>query len=208
MKTLKHLIIALLLLVPISKIHAVPIITSSGTPGTLSNITNTQYNAIEFILNDALDNAAIEAILTSGTLGRTGTAFLTTQIGFGTTVTDVIASANFTFATTNSVYVPLFSGLSLEADTYYLVFSTDGDGGGIPFGATYTLDSIASVGSMFFSDSSNIDPFAPASNWFESGLGNRYFNLTGDISAVSAPTTLALLGLSLVALRLFRKTHY
>ncbi len=175
-----------------------PLITPDSDPTTGSVISANQFNAIEFSLAADYINVDIDASLTAAA-GGSGTAYLTTAIGAGTTGADLVAQTAFDFAIAPGIdvgWVDLFSGLSLSADTYYLVFGAPFDpgttSGSIEIGGGYDLDPNAMVGDMLFS--STIDAgFAPASEWSTSGLGNRFFRVSGDIPA---PGTAALLGIA------------
>lgn len=59
----------------------------------------------------------------SGDLGSTITAYLTTQVGPGTTVANQVASATITPPSTETPGVLLLSGFNLGPGTYYLVLS-------------------------------------------------------------------------------------
>lgn len=181
------------------------LIVPMGATNNRSNITASQYNAVSFTFNADFTDVAIEASLTSsdGSAGGGGTAYLTNQLGAGTTAANIIAQTDFTFATvgtfTDISFVSLFSGLSLDAGTYFVMFGAPFNpstaGGGITLGTavTYTTDPDVTVGDMLFASSANIDAgFAPASTFSTSGLGNRVFRVTG----VPAPGSLALLGVA------------
>lgn len=183
------------------------LIDTVGTPSNGSLVNATQYNAIAFSLTAAFANVDIDASLVSANAGQTGTAYLTTATGAGTTMADVIASNGFTFTQVGSVttdlgYVNLFSGLNLAADDYFLIFTSDlNPAGSISLNpaATYATDPNASVGSMLFSSGANIDAgFAPASTFGASGLGNRFFRV--NTSNIPEPSSFGILGLVGIAL--------
>jgi hypothetical protein len=165
-----------------------------------SSVTLTQANAIGFSLAADYFDVLIEASLVSTTTGNTGTAFLTTAVGAGTTAGDVVASTTFNFAQVGNVsadvsFVQLFSGLSLSAGSYFLVFGPPLTGTGaisLNPSATYVTDPNATVDGMFFSAGSNLNPaFTPASTFVASGLGNRFFRVEG---VIPAPASVAMLG--------------
>jgi hypothetical protein len=60
-----------------------------------------------------------------GDSGGTGMAYLTTQIGPGTTLANQVTTASFAFPSASS-YVTILSGLSLGAGTYYLTIEETG----------------------------------------------------------------------------------
>lgn len=69
---------------------------------------------------DTYSDVGVSAKLNSeGAAGQTGRAYLTTQIGPGTSVTNEIASTNFTFPL-QPANIVLFSGLQLAPGSYYL----------------------------------------------------------------------------------------
>lgn len=69
---------------------------------------------------DTYGTVSVSAKLNSGgAAGQTGRAYLTTQIGPGTSVANEIASTNFTFPL-QPANLMLFSGLHLPPGTYYL----------------------------------------------------------------------------------------
>lgn len=168
----------------------------SATATTGSVISSTQYNAVEFTLSANYINVDIDASLTAAA-GGSGTAYLTTAVGPGTTGADLVASTPFDFAVAPGIevgWVDLFSGLSLPADTYYLVwgapFVPDNTSGSVEIGGGYVLDPNASVGSMFFTTTARDEAFPPASTWSASGLGNRFFRVSGDVPAPSSALAL------------------
>lgn len=179
-----------------------PLIAPVGNPSNASLVHSGQYNMVEFTLSDDYMNVDIDAALAAES-ATSGTAYLMTAFGAGTTAADEVASTNFDFTIVGDLntelgWTDLFSGLSLSAGTYYLVMaSDDASGGGIQLNpsATYATDPNASVGSMYYAAGSNIDAgYAPASVFGTSALGNRFFRVSGDI--VPAPATAALLGVA------------
>jgi hypothetical protein len=183
------------------------LIDTLGTPSNASSVSATQYNAIAFSLSAAFTDVSIDASLVSSLANQTGTAYLTTAIGAGTTAADLIASNGFTFTqvsstTTQLGYVNLFSGLSLAADDYFLIFGAPLSGSGaisLNPAATYSTDPDVTVGSMLFSGGANLDlTFAPASTFGASGLGNRFLRVNGI--AVPEPSALGILGFAGLAL--------
>lgn len=172
--------------------------------GNGSAVSLTQYNAVGFSLATGYIDVSIDASLTSTLAGQTGTAYLTTSIGAGTTVGDVIASTQFDFAQVGNVsfdvsFVNLFDGLSLGAGDYFLVVGAPLSGEGfisLSSTASYILDPNASINGMFFASSANIDPaFAPGSTFASSGLGNRFIRVSGVIPSPSTLGVVALGGL-------------
>jgi hypothetical protein len=97
-------------------------IISSVTPPTGGGclvIYNGQGFRVGWTQADTFDTVRISATLETQYAGITGQAYLTTQIGPGTTVANEIASTNFTFPLQQTDFV-LFEGLHLPAGSYYL----------------------------------------------------------------------------------------
>jgi hypothetical protein len=149
-------------------------------------------------------NVTITAEIDPGTgSGTSGTAYLMTQVGPGTTVAEQIATASFsaTGAQFNPVLNTLFTGLTLGPGNYYLVLSSEtGLGWEI---ATFGITPVTAPGVSFISNASTGNPHAvypPASN-FSSPLGNDLeFTVSG--TAVPEPSTMALISGGLVLLAL------
>jgi hypothetical protein len=128
-----------------------------------------------------------------------GTAYLTTRIGSGTTPSDQIASTNFAFPPSFSPRITLFSGLTLPPGTYFLTISAaPGSAGG--------WETIAEANATFTTDAGVLpQPPAPSSGFFFTNVGSEYppaavffnyqpihpvFTVTGAI--VPEPSTFAL----------------
>ncbi len=178
-----------------------PLIDTVGNPTNASTVTSLQYNMVQFSLTSDFTDVDIDAsLVTSLTSAETGTAYLTDQTGAGTTAANVIASGSFNFvnvgnASTDIGWVDLFSGLSLNAGTYFLIVGAPISAGGgaisLSPAATYATDPAATVDGMFFSAGANVDAgFTPASTFVGSGLGNRFIRVSG----VPTPGSVAVLG--------------
>jgi hypothetical protein len=147
---------------------------------------------------------------------QSGTAYLMSQIGTGTTAAEQIASAGYTAAATAGSLTTLFSGLSLPSGTYFLVLAgpttpnlNDWE---IPPSPVITTDAATTLGSFF--GAANNPPnqttvnlaYPPGSNFSTLG-GDPVFQVTGTLaSAAPEPTTCgfvgtALMGLFIAALR-------
>jgi hypothetical protein len=124
-----------------------------------------------------------------------GTAFLTSNIGPGTTPNDIIASASFVAPITSSYSQPIanttiFSNLFLNPGTYFLVLSgppssenplywNDNGVVDIVLGTGVT----AVEGVFFAFGAANNTSFPPASNFSFSDIDKLFF----DVTAVPAP---------------------
>jgi hypothetical protein len=199
MKTKILGVLAAWLLAGPTAVDAAALVTSNGAQTAGSNIFASQFNAVGFSLSSAATNVAISAQLVAAGQ-NTGTAFLTTQIGSGTTLANEIARSTFNFVNGD---VQLFSGLLLGPGDYWLVLaSTNGSnvGDGIAVGSdvTYQLAPGVTVLEEKFARNSNVfSSYAPASTWTNATSGNRIFSVTGDMALVPEPATVALLGFGL-----------
>jgi len=79
---------------------------------------NDNLQGVSWITTSAITNVRISVDL-AGDSGATGEAFLTTQIGPGTTTANQIATASFSFPAIDS-FTTVLSGLNLSAGTNYL----------------------------------------------------------------------------------------
>lgn len=174
-----------------------------GTPSNASTVSATQYNMVSFTLGSAYEQVDIDAsLVTTSTAAPTGTAYLTDMAGPGATAANVLAQTTFNFAVVGNLsaelgWVDLFSGLSLPAGTYFLLFAAPFNGSGavsISPAMTYTTAPGVTVGAMQFSAGTNQNAaFPPSSTFVNSGLGNRFFRVSG---VIPAPGTAALLGMA------------
>lgn len=160
-------------------------------------------------------SVAVEVATTDTLAQHQGTAWLTDNIGPGTSNANVIASTNFTFPviatpTTPAGLTNLFSGLSLGPGTYYLILIGDSvnvnvRGWQADPGGNVTTASGVTIGSRLWVDTTGngtLDAsFIPDSTF--AGIPsnpNMLFTVTG--SAVPEPGTLSAIGLGLMGLGL------
>lgn len=189
-------------------VRADPIITPVGTANDISSVFSGQFSLVRFTLGNFYSNVSIAASLTSTAAGRTGTAFLTNQVGPGTTPANQLASTGFTFAQVPNAatvsYVNLFSGLSLAPGEYFVVFSSTNiaanQGITLGSGVTYATAPGVSVGVPQISFGANVNfAYPPASTFGNSGAGNRFFTVDGTLAptTIPEPATMLLLGTGL-----------
>jgi hypothetical protein len=175
-----------------------PVSVTDGFNATL-NATNS-YNGlfgISWMSTSSFSNVKISIEL-DGDLGATGVAYLTKQIGFGTTTANQIASTSFAFPSTSSL-VPVMSGVNLGAGTYYLVIretaiGTSGDAVWLGT-ASPSVDTAANINANGeYWNSGTFSSYAPASAF------SRDSTTTYDYTVESVPvpepsvTWLVLLG--------------
>ncbi len=153
------------------------------------------------------NNVSISAYLFNVGPGgpATGTAYLTNQIGPGTTAAnEVTGPFNITIASTSSTLTPLFSGLTLGPGNYFLTirptFNLEWDDGtaaavrSLGFGVTQSANPNMNQGA--------IANYAPASSFTLNG--QLLYTVTGDLAETNsvpepASAALALAGLGLLA---------
>jgi hypothetical protein len=110
------------------------IISNAGPPPSSGFVFGAPLGVVatSWILPQSFDHVSITADVGAGGNGFTGTAFLTTKVGAGTTVADQVAQAAFTFPNQfiDPPTVTLFSNLSLTSGLhYFLVLSASTSGG-------------------------------------------------------------------------------
>jgi len=170
--------------------------TDVGTTGCCYSILNIYNAEAGWSLSNTFDNVAITAEIDPGTdSGGSGTAYLMTQIGPGTTVANQIGTATFTASgpAFTAQLNTLFTGLALGPGNYYLVLSSP-DGLGweaADAGASVVTAPGVSLLSLNSTYPSGPAGYAPAGD-FSSPLGNNpEFTVTG--SPVPEPGGVALL---------------
>src|SRR5215468_1185930 len=122
MKSRIVLIVLFIFHVSASLSYADLLLISQSGPGTGSWTVGTQASeSASWISSFGYSDVKISAKLI-GT--ATGTAYLTTRIGPGTSAADLLASAPFTENSSTLEWVRLFSGLTLGPGTYYLTLGS------------------------------------------------------------------------------------
>ena len=170
--------------------------------GQYSNVVATSWTQ-----SASFSNVTIEALLGSVDASfRSGTAYLMSAIGPGTTsASEVAVPVDFT-APLDSGGEPvpltvLFSGLSLAPGTYYLVLSApfrDQTGGSplvwaIPTEPVYATAPSVTLGVAF---DAHTDPFLPASSFIFTD--QPIYNVTGVNVTTPEPSSLLLFGTGLL----------
>ncbi len=163
---------------------------TSGSSGGWKAVTWTQtgtYNNVTIGANLATNN---------GLSTSTGTAYLMTQVGPGTTAANEVTTPFAISVSGNpggNVMTQLFSHLTLGPGTYYLLInptsvnsvdSLDWDEAGSPL---RTLDTGVTQGSDL-AISGSVAPFPPASSSVSSTSASLIFSVTGD-PVVGVPST-------------------
>lgn len=164
-----------------------------------------------FTLDQTYTNVQIDAII--GTTGRSypaGEAYLTTNIGPTATVADEIDSRSIAFPViatlTSGSFVSIFSGLTLDAGTYYLVIKTPEGNSTDPIGMALGTAVTTAPGISFVGDYGRVPAavYGPSSAFGEYTSSNYRIRVSGD-PAVPEPATMALTGAALLAAGLLRR---
>ena len=196
-------------------VSATPLITfhdGSLNSAAQANLTDTTVNWAVSWTQSIGSNVTLSAILSSN-LPTPGSWYVATQIGPGTTSTDVVYSGTYSppsfLSPSNFDLLPrttLATGLSFAPGTYYLVL--DGPRGGLPdnadwvgdfTGVTTTLAPGFTLALPYFVTFAP-DPFAPSSSFSPNAGGPLFVFELDEGAPVPEPSTLSLLGLGLVTI--------
>jgi hypothetical protein len=207
---------AAILLSPISA-TADPIVISVTAPPVLSTlIDSSSIAATSWSQTNAYADVSIAALVDSAVVGQTPTAdaYLTTEIGPGTTVADEIARSRFMVpavlpicsANACGAYVTLFSTLSLGPGTYFVTMGPDpssiGTVGWFPaLNPTVVTDTGVSEGASFFASAANIYP--PASAFTVSPFAMDFI-VTGTAVSIAEPDTATMISFAALFIVLAR----
>lgn len=130
-----------------------------------------------------------------------GTAYLVTQVGPGTTTANQIASANFTVSTLpfEPDLTTLFSGLTLGPGSYYLVIAASGGGWEIsnPSPTVITAPGVTLIDGNYITSPTNMDQPYPPDDTFTAAPESNNLEF---IVATPEPTDSSLLGLGLIGM--------
>lgn len=172
--------------------------------GPVQFLLGNEFQAIEFTTTGAYTNVIVEAPITgfdpSGNFEPgSGTVYLMTRIGPGTSVADEVGHVELTnipVEDTSTVYT-LFSGLTLSPDTYYIVVASDFRIGFIDSEGQYIDETAPGVTIGPAHLGSTLAAYAPATPSFTAGDG-LHFRVTGDgVTDIPEPTGLGLVAISL-----------
>jgi hypothetical protein len=186
---------------------------TGGTPAVPFGLYNLQTLAISFTTGQAYSNVSISADVFGS---FSGSAYLMTQIGVGTTVADEIASSPFT--STGLAFLTVLQNVSIGPGTYFLVLGNPQpvNGSGWQTGEANVM-TVADVGAStpFGVYSSFTDnAFAPSDSFVFESLpgtstvgGTPYFTILGTASGTASPepATWTLLGIAFVSLLFCRQ---
>lgn len=152
---------------------------------------------------DTYDAVSICAKLNSeGAEGETGRAYLTTQIGPGTSVANEIASTNFTFPL-QSTNLVLFQGLHLPTGSYYLSIIGDSTTWGSCWESNYKTGNVITGAGVLtlggFGTSGSMSNYFPASTFYADSTIPPELTIQG--TDLNHPTLQVALSNNIVAIR-------
>ena len=150
-----------------------------------------QTLGISWLQTSSYINVNIAAELGAISGAGTGRAYLTTQVGSGTTTSSQVATASFSFPTATSPALTLFTTLTLAPGTYFLTIAATAGTVGVWEGTnspTISTDSGVTRLPDYYSSSPNT--YAPASTFSSSSTTNFKYNITG--TAVPEPSSFIL----------------
>jgi hypothetical protein len=196
------------LVVVAQTVAAATIISETGRSYAGYAARTDQFDAISWSQTGSYTDVNITARLYTVDPTDTGTAWITTRVGPGTTLADQIATASFSFpSSANASDVILFTGLTLDPGTYYLTI-----GGGTNYWSSWyatdqpvpTMDTGVTYNGNFYIY--NSDAYAPASPYVSTPHITPIFSITGTV--VPEPTSLAFIGITVSVFILFHRPRF
>jgi hypothetical protein len=217
MKSRKIIVVALPLLfalLSVLPVYADSILISQTGPGTGAwGIDAVESNAVSWSEISAHPSVTVSANLIGD---FSGTAYLTSRIGQGTTLADVIETSLFTVASANThVWIDLFTDVHLGPGTFYLVLGSPAINGG-GWSNTFapiltTAPGITYNGSYASVNGLNNLAFFPASTFTNAGdiaVQPFQFQVVAELPrSVPEPNSFLLLSFGLLALLAVRHRH-
>ncbi len=178
---------------------AVTVISETGTDAFGMNLHGNFIQGVSWTETQTFTSMAITVRLFSNGIADTGTAYLTTQTGAGTTTAQQIATATFTFPTTPSPgTVTLFSGITLGPGTYYLTLKGgSGSADSWQSTASSTITTAAGVTKNTDYTTAAASAYPPASS-FSAASSHLVFSVVGVAVPEPGSTVLVLAGLPAV----------
>jgi len=176
----------------------------TGGPG-LGTAPRQQIGAVAFSAPVPLVNADIEVTL-NVLSAETITAWLTNQIGPGTTAANVIASDTFSPGTLGDSQYAALPPISAAAGTYYLVLAAVGASNEVGWDSTDT-PVITGIGTYISSQSASETapfPFGPAGD-FTPEAQTLLFQVSSSTTAVPEPAPDGMFAAALIALAAARR---
>jgi len=159
------------------------IITRTGTPAAFGLVGPADY--VSWTQTGTFSNVTIAANLISSSGTASGNAYLTTQVGAGTTTAQQVATTavSTSNSATSGIPTTLFSGLTLGPGTYYVVVS----GANLGLGTGSSAVTVVGTGVTANGDgvASSLASFPPASTFFLKGQTALFSAVAGS----SAPPT-------------------
>ena len=172
----------------------------SGGSGFL-RLSNASFVAVSFTVGDIYTDVILQAFLSEAASGGGGTAYLTTQLGPGTTIAQQIATGTFSDLDDSGHLVTVLSGITLNPGTYYLVLVGGSAIGGATWTSALTPYSITTapgasvVENHFYAPS--VGAFPPDAGYV---AGNPLLVFSVSTSPVPEPATAGLVALGALAI--------
>ncbi len=188
----------LVVLAPLAAM-ALPVVSVEGPVSFTGSFGTNQALTVGFSTVQDYANVRISAEINGLTTSQY-TAYLTTDIGPGTTVADEFASTTQNLPGFGIPLTPIFTGLTLPAGTYYLTLfnSMDTSGGWSSTGAPVisTAPGASHNFSGYFITNDNPLPYPPAAAYVDL-LEEAGRTLIYRVEAVPEPGTIGMVGLAL-----------